>query len=106
MFFYFLMQSRRINSIMPESNYHSRQNILLTGKLRYDRREFVIQRVNNKAPALIRAIQEIKAGARTTHYGSSEFSYFIQFIIKQIVFTVLSCKPIAVVCYLSSDNAI
>ena len=72
-------------------------------------------RTCKKAPALIRAIKEIKAGARTTHYGSSEFSYIIQFIIKQIVFTTLNCKlvilhkgirPIAGIFYLSSDNAI
>ena len=65
--------------------------------MRHDRREWVIQRLNNEAPALTRAIKEIKAGARTTHYGSSEFSYIIQFISKQIVFTALSCEQLRAV---------
>lgn len=66
-----------INNIIPGGNYDGRQYIFLIGWLRYDRRECAIKWLNNKAPALIRAIEEIKAGARTTHYGSSELGYLI-----------------------------
>ena len=74
-----------------------------------------VNRIIKETPALIKAIKAIKTGARTTHYGCSEYSYIIQFIIKQIVFTALIRKliilqqdnrPIVGVFYLSSINAI
>jgi len=64
-----------------------------------------------KIPALIRANEEIKAGIRTTHYGSSDVSYNIfYFQTNRLNCSKLQgaqgSRAIAVFIYLSSCSAI